>query len=223
MNSKYESENSFYRLGDIDILTFMQDDLSNLWKFYLSTDNIYVVSKEFDKSHGMYANAPDEVIRRGLMDFSASLIGEPLSVFAIMDLFIDRCFNDNVFDKYTTDAIWFSIEPPSYEQMEDILSTYSNRILWVDNGIACKYPELGEYVYRLLYKTPSACGERTRLLDGLRKEINNNKISAIYLNKDGIVETLVYDKLLDNIPIFIGEFTTKNGEEMFESFKYIGH
>lgn len=223
MNSKYESENSFYRLGDIDILTFMQDDLSNLWKFYLSADNVYVVSREFDKSHGMYANAPDEVIRRGLMDFSASLIGEKLSLYAIIDMFIDRCFDDNVFDNYTTNALWFSINPPSYEQVEDILSTYSNRILWVDNDISCKYPELGECVYRLLYKTTSACGERTKLLETLRNEIKSNKISAIYLNKDGIVENLVYDPMFDNIPLFIGEFTQKGSEDIFNSFKYIGH
>jgi len=219
---KYNSPNSFYNLGDIDILTLSQDEISGLWKIYLSTSEHYVVSREFDKSKGMYANAPDAVIRRGLMDFSASLIGNELSLFAVMDMFIDRCFDNSVFDEYTTNAVWMCMDYPSYMEVEDILSSYGCRIVWAFEPTDEKYPLLGECMNKVVYKTPSSGAERDALVDRLVKELKSSRISSIFLNSDYMIEPILSDSRFDGLPIFIGQFSGKNEDE-FTSFKYIGH
>ena len=147
------SANSFYRLGGIEILSMSRDERSGLWKIYLSTPEHYLVSREFDRTVGMYANAPDDVVRQGLMDFSDSIAGGQLSLFKVMDMFIDRCFDESVFDCNTENAVWMCIDYPSYQEVEEMLATYNCRLRWYS-----KDEEVGDLVDRALFRTPNGSG-----------------------------------------------------------------
>lgn len=206
------SPNSLYNLGGIEILSMAQDEISGLWKIYLSTPEHYLVSREFDRSVGMYANAPDEIVRQGLMDFSDSLLGEQMSLFKVIDMFIDRCFDERIFDGYTENAIWMCIDYPSYEEMEEILNTYNCRIRWFSDDDA-----LAELVHKALYKMPSGA-LKDGLISGLKDEMKANRVTSLFMNRDSMVEKFLMDSEFSEMPVFIGEFSD-DGE--FMSFSYL--
>ena len=206
-----ENANSLYRLGGIEILSIQQDEISNLWKIYLSTTEHYVVSREFDRSKGLYGNAPDDVIRQGLMDFSETIVGSQFSIWKVIDLFIDRCFDDSVFDGYTTGALWFSMTYPTYQETEDILSTYNCRLRWYDADSA-----IGELIHDGIFKTLSG-NERRKQIVGLKEIFADESIKSIFLNDDVVSERLLSDEAFSDMPVFKGEFAS-NGE--FRGFTY---
>ena len=205
-------QNSFYRLGGIEILSIQQDEISKMWKIYLSTTEHYLISREFDRTKGLYANAPDIAIRQGMMDFSDSLIGSQFSMWKTMDLFIDRCFDENAFDKYTEKAVWMSFEQPSYAQIEEIIGTYNCRIKWFDATT-----EMGRMMNDATVKTLVG-DDRRRLVDGLREGFAENRITSVFMNHDTISEKLISDKGFEDIPVFIADFS--DGGE-FLKFDYM--
>ena len=206
------SLNSFYRLGGMEILSMQQDEISKLWKIYLSTTEHYLVSREFDRSVGLYANAPDNIVRQGLMEFSDSLLGCQFSLWKTMDLFIDRCFDNNAFDKYTENAVWMSFDYPSYSQVEDIIGTYNCRLKWFDQS-----SELGKLISDATVKT--LVGDYKReLIEGLKSGFAENKITSIFMNHDTISEKLISDSDFEDVPVFMGEFSD-NGD--FIKFNYL--
>ena len=204
--------NSFYRLGDIEILSMQQDEISKLWKIYLSTTEHYLVSREFDRSVGLYANAPDNIVRQGLMEFSDSLLGCQFSLWKTMDLFIDRCFDNNAFDGYTENAVWMSFDYPSYSQVEDIIGTYNCRLRWFDQS-----SELGKLISDATVKTLVGDDKR-ELIEGLKNGFAENKITSVFMNHDTISEKLISDKDFEGVPVFMGEFSD-NGD--FIKFNYL--
>lgn len=210
------SPNSFYNLGGIEILSISQDETSGLWKIYLSTPEHYLVSREFDRGVGMYANAPDDVVRQGLMDFSESILGNQLSLFKIIDMFIDRCFDESAFNRDTENAIWMCIDIPSYSEVEEALNVYNCRLRWFsksdDNS------GLGENIDRILYKTPT--GEaKSVVVDELKQGIESNGISSIFMNDDQIVKKFFDCDDFSDIPIYIGEFSDSGEFNRFVYFK----
>lgn len=206
------SPNSFYRLGGIEILSMQQDEISKLWKIYLSTTEHYLVSREFDRSVGLYANAPDNIVRQGLMEFSDSLLGCQFSLWKTMDLFIDRCFDNNAFDGYTENAVWMSFDYPSYSQVEDIIGTYNCRLKWFDQS-----SELGKLISDATVKTLVGDDKR-ELIEGLKSGFAENKITSVFMNHDTISEKLISDRDFENVPVFMGEFSD-NGD--FIKFNYL--
>lgn len=206
------SPNSFYRLGGIEILSMQQDEISKLWKIYLSTTEHYLVSREFDRSVGLYANAPDNIVRQGLMEFSDSLLGCEFSLWKTMDLFIDRCFDNNAFDRYTENAVWMSFDYPSYSQVEDIIGTYNCRLRWFDQS-----SELGKLIDDATVKTLVGDGKR-KLIEGLKNGFAENNITSVFMNHDTISEKLISDKDFEDLPVFMGEFSD-NGD--FIKFNYL--
>lgn len=158
-NLDEERNNSFFNYGGIEILSIEQDDISKLWKIKFMTQNNYVVSREFDRTKGLYANASDDVIRCALMDFSYTILGEELAIYFVIDRFIDRCFSDEVFSKYTENCIWLSFEPPSYDEVETILSDYNARILWF-NSDTDDYHQYQDFVTKQY--SPSSAEEKTK-------------------------------------------------------------
>lgn len=215
---QHSSPNSFYKLGGIEILSMQQDELSGLWKIYLSTPEHYLVSREFDRSVGMYANAPDNIVRQGLMDFSDSLLGGQLSLFKVMDMFIDRCFDDRAFDGYTENALWMCIDYPTYNEIEDILNTYNCRLRWFEKDDP-KNGAFAELVERALYKTPTGNG-KSELVAELKKGFVDNKITSVFMNRDSMVEKFLTDREFSDMPIFMGQFSD-DGD--FVSFSYMKH
>lgn len=206
------SPNSFYRLGGIEILSMQQDEISKLWKIYLSTTEHYLVSREFDRSVGLYANAPDDIVRQGLMEFSDSLLGCQFSLWKTMDLFIDRCFDNNAFDGYTENAVWMSFDYPSYSQVEDIIGTYNCRLKWFDQS-----SELGKLISDATVRTLVGDDKR-KLIEGLKSGFAENKITSVFMNHDTISERLLSDSDFDDVPVFMGEFSD-NGD--FIKFNYL--
>ena len=206
------SANSFYRLGGIEILSMSRDERSGLWKIYLSTPEHYLVSREFDRTVGMYANAPDDVVRQGLMDFSDSIAGGQLSLFKVMDMFIDRCFDESVFDCNTENAVWMCIDYPSYQEVEEMLATYNCRLRWYS-----KDEEVGDLVDRALFRTPNGSG-RSELASGLSRCFAENRVTTLFMNPDGMVERLLSDAALSEMPVFVGRFAD-NGD--FAGFSYL--
>jgi len=206
------SPNSFYRLGGIEILSMQQDEISKMWKIYLSTTEHYLVSREFDRSVGLYANAPDNIVRQGLMEFSDSLLGCQFSLWKTIDLFIDRCFDNNAFDGYTENAVWMSFDYPSYSQVEDIIGTYNCRLRWFDQS-----SELGKLISDATVKTLIGDDKR-ELIEGLKNGFAENKITSVFMNHDTISEKLISDKDFEDVPVFIGEFSD-NGD--FLKFNYL--
>lgn len=204
--------NSFYRLGGIEILSMQQDEISKLWKIYLSTTEHYLVSREFDRSVGLYANAPDDIVRQGLMEFSDSLLGCQFSLWKTIDLFIDRCFDNNAFDGYTENAVWMSFDYPSYSQVEDIIGTYNCRLKWFDQS-----SELGKHISDATVKTLVGDNKR-ELIEGLKSGFAENKITSVFMNHDTISEKLLSDSDFDDVPVFMGEFSD-NGD--FIKFNYL--
>lgn len=206
------SLNSFYHLGGIEILSMQQDEISKLWKIYLSTTEHYLVSREFDRSVGLYANAPDNIVRQGLMEFSDSLLGCQFSLWKTMDLFIDRCFDNNVFDGYTENAVWMSFDYPSYSQVEDIIGTYNCRLKWFDQS-----SEFGKLISDATVKTLVGDDKR-KLIEGLKNGFAENKITSVFMNHDTISEKLISDRDFEDIPVFMGEFSDN---EDFIKFNYL--
>lgn len=204
--------NSFYRLGGIEILSMQQDEISKLWKIYLSTTEHYLVSREFDRSVGLYANAPDNIVRQGLMEFSDSLLGCQFSLWKTIDLFIDRCFDNNAFDGYTENAVWMSFDYPSYSQVEDIIGTYNCRLRWFDQS-----SELGKLISDATVKTLVGDDKR-ELIEGLKSGFAENKITSVFMNHDTISEKLISDRDFEDFPVFMGEFSD-NGD--FIKFNYL--
>lgn len=210
-----ENGNSFYRFGGPEILSIEQDELSNLWKIKLSTEVNYVVSEEFDRTKGLYANAPDTVVLDGLMGFSESLLGQRMSVFDVMHMFIERCFDDNVFSSYTENAIWMSMEYPQYIEVEEMLSTYNARLRWFSTD----YP-MGEVINNIIFKQPN--GEaKNRAIQNLLEGIRVYKITSAFMHDDKQMETFLNDSAFQNFPIFKAIF--KNNGEKFLEFKYWRH
>jgi len=210
-----QTTNSFYRYGDIDILSIEQDEESNLWKIKLSTEQNYVVSEEFDRTVGMYGNAPDAVILDGLMGFSESIVGQQMSIFDIMHLFIERCFSDSVFSGYTENAIWTSIEYPRYLEMEEMLNTYNVRLRWFNDEST-----MGEAMKTALYKQP--VGEvKTNAIQRINEGIRYYKITSAFMHDDKQMERFLSDFSFQNFPIFKAVF--KNDGEKFIEFKYWRH
>jgi hypothetical protein len=211
-SKKEQNSNSFYRLGGIEILSIQQKEDSGLWKIYLSTTDHYLVSREFDRRIGLYGNAPDDIIRRGLMDFSDSLICKQFSLWKTMDLFIDRCFDDAIFDGYTENGIWMSIDHPSYLQVEDIIGTYNCRLKWFPDD-----SDMGEMLNAAMFKT-LAGDDRRRLVEGIKQGFVENGISSVFLNHDIVSEKILSDREFENMPVFIGEFS--DGGD-FRKFNYM--
>lgn len=193
--------NSLYRLGGIEILSLQQDEISNLWKIYLSTQEHYLVSREFDRSVGLYANANDDLIRQGLMEFSDSISGMELSLWKVIDLFIDRCFDENAFDGYTENAIWLSFDYPTYLQVENIIGMHNYRLRWFNEDTY-----IGELIKKATTKTLVGDDKR-RLIEDIKSCMSENKITAIFMNHDPISEKLVTDIDFDDFPVFIGDFS----------------
>ena len=215
---KKNSPNSFYRLGGIEILSMQKDETSGLWKIYLSTPEHYLVSREFDRSVGIYANAPDDIVRQGLMDFSDSILGGQLSLFRIIDMFIDRCFDESAFDGYTENALWMCIDYPSYDEVEEILNTYNCRLRWFTKDDK-KNGYFAEVVEKVLYKTPTD-GGKSELISELKRGFSENNITSVFMNRDGIVEKFLMDREFSEMPIFMGQFSD-DGD--FISFSYVKH
>lgn len=211
-SKREQSPNSLYRLGGMEILSIEQDEISKLWKIYLSTPEHYLVSREFDRSVGMYANAPDDIVRKGLMDFSESILGKELSLWKIIDMFIDRCFDERVFVNDTENAVWMSIDYPSYEEVEDILMTYNSRIRWFDQT-----SDIGELMNIAMFKTLAGDGKR-KLAEGLSKSFSENNISLVFMNPDDISSKIMTEGEFSEIPLFVGEFS-EDGD--FVRFKYV--
>lgn len=212
MKKQTQSPNSLYRFGGIEILSISQDELSKLWKIYVSTPDHYLVSREFDRCRGLYANAPDDVVRQGLMDFSETLFGEQMSLWDIVDLFISRCFDDSVFNSYTENAVWMSIDYPSYTEVEEIFGTYSCRLKWFAADT-----DAGELINTALFRSPVG-DERRRLVDGVKKHLETNNIVTVFMNHDNVSEKFLADSAFENLPVFIGEFS-EDGD--FEKFSYM--
>ena len=211
-SSDLNNPNSFYNIGGIEILSLEQDEISKLWKIYLSTAEHYLVSREFDRSVGLYANAPDDVIRQGLMDFSDSLIGKQFSLWKVMDLFIDRCFDESIFDEYTANAVWMSFDYPSYPQFEEIISTYNCRLKWFD---ANSY--MGNLLSSAMRKT-LAGDYKHNLAKELKSGFSDNGITTVFMNPDKISQKFISDAEFENVPTFIGDFS-ENGD--FLKFDYM--
>lgn len=215
MKKQRNSPNSFYRFGGIEILSLAQDERSKLWKIYFSTPDHYLVSREFDRSVGLYANAPDDVIRQGLMDFSDSLMGSQLSLFKVMDMFIDRCFDENVFYGEVENAVWMCIDYPTYDEVEEIINTYNCRIKWFDGDDS----SISDCLKQVLYRMPDG-EQRKELIRNLKEEFQAHKITSVFMNRDSMVEKFITDREFTDMPIFMGEFSD-DGE--FISFNYLRH
>lgn len=206
-NLEKEQNNSFYKYGDVDMLSIEQDEVSHLWKIKLMTPTNYVVSREFDRTKGMYANASDEMIRIGLMEFSTSLLGEELAIYFVIDRFIDRCFSDDVFNKYTENAIWLSLEYPSYIQVENILNDYSCRLIFFDEN-SYEYSIYHDFIFK--YKSNT---------EEFKNLLKDKKFKIGYMNSDSKVESQLKSKLYDDFVVF--KSTYKNDE--FNGFSIIRH
>ncbi len=207
--------NSFFRFGDSRILSIEQDELSNLWKIKLSTEDNYVVSEEFDRTKGMYGNAPDAVVLEGLMGFSASITGQQMSVFDIMHLFIDRCFSDSVFPSVVENAVWMSMEYPQYDEVEEMLNTFNARLRWFPKD----YP-IGDAIDAAVYRQPN--GEsKSRTVQNLLEGMRVYKITSVFMHDDGQVERFLSDSALQSVPVFKAVY--KNGNGRFLEFKYWRH
>lgn len=207
--------NSFYALGGVDILSIEQDERSGLWKIKLSTETNYVVSEEFDRTKGMYANAPDAVVLDGLMGFSETIVGKGMSVFDVMHLFIERCFSESAFSKYTENAIWMSIEYPQYVEVEEMLSTFNVRLRWFPKD----YP-IGEALDMILFRQPN--GEaRSNAIQTLLEGIRVYRITSAFMHDDKEMERFLADSAFHDFPVFKAVF--KNGGSRFSEFKFWRH
>lgn len=215
-DSSAEGTNSFYRFGDSRILSIEQDELSKLWKVKLSTDSVYVVSEEFDRTKGMYANAPDAVVLEGLMGFSESIAGKVMSVFDVMHLFIERCFSDSAFSDYTENAIWLSMEYPQYAEVEEMLNTFNARLKWFPK----EYP-IGEAIDDIVYKQPS--GEmKSRDVQNLLEGMRVYRVTSVFMHDDSQVERFFGDSALQSVPVFKSVFKN-GGNGRFLEFRYWRH
>lgn len=215
-NRRTGSRNSLYALGGPEILSLSQDDLSGLWKIYLSTPEHYLVSREFDRSVGMYGNAPDDIVRHGLMEFSDELHGAQLSMFKVVDMFIDRCFDESVFGPDTENAVWMCMDFPTYDEVEAVLNVHNSRLRWFSKDDP-KAGQLAEGVERAVYRTPSGSA-KDELVEGLVRGFSENGISSVFMNSDTIVEKFLMDKGFSDLPVFLGQFSD-DGD--FLSFAYV--
>lgn len=210
MTKTADRRNSFFRYGNEDIILIEQDSKSKLWKMKFTTPEHYVVSREFDRTVGMYANAPDSVVAIGMMEFSDSLIGEEMSIYSVMDMFIDRCFNDSVFDSRTEKAVWLCMDFLHYEQIEEILNVYSSRIVWPSDDDS-------DFMRKLLLKyEPKSSGPEYRT--NLKRFMTDNGISGVFMESDGRMEELMSHEEFADMPCFVAK-TGKSNE--FCGFKYL--
>jgi len=210
MAKNIERNNSFYRYGNEDIILIEQDEKSKLWKIKFTTPNHYVVSREFDRTVGMYANAPDSVVAVGLMEFSDSLLGEEMSIYSVMDRFIDRCFDDSAFNSYTENALWLCLDFLHYEQLEEILNGYSSRIVWPSG-------EDYDFMQRLLLKyEPKTSGPEYCSM--LKRFMTEHKISGVFMCADKRMEELMSHEEFMDIPCFVAK-TGKYSD--FCGFEYL--
>ena len=205
-----ESVNSFYKYGDEGILLIEQDTLSSLWKIKFTTENHYVVSREFNRSVGLYANAPDEVVLNGLMDFSTTIIGKELSIYDTIDMFIDRCFDESVFGKYTEKALWLSLDYPRYVEVEEILSTYNSRIYWPANdGEMCL---MRDVIIRGIEKDGYVT-TASEIVDMMKE----HKVSSVFVGIDNKMKDYIRKTEFNDIPCFVSTF---KGNGDFNGFEY---
>ena len=212
-NAERECANSFYKYGNEDILGIEQDELSHLWKIKFTTSEHYVVSREFDRSKGLYGNAPDDTVRVALMEFSDTLFGKELSIFDVMDMFIDRCFDESVFDTYTTNAIWLSYDFLHYDEIEDILNTFGSRIVWMDGSEA-------EQLKSLTYKYTSASkGSLDFYFKQFLDMVANHNVQSVFTRGDGEMIKFMKDTRLKDIPLFKPKVNANSSVGFFELAK----
>ena len=210
---KEESLNSFYRFGGIEMLEFTQDEKSLLWKIRFSTPEHYVVSREFDKTKGLFADFPTEVIRRGLMEFSDNLYGPELSIFDVMDLYIDGYFDERMVAPDTQYAVWMSYDPPTLDEISEIYATYSSRLKWFDLSTA-----VGSALHDVIFKD-NLGSNGSALVASLAKGLKDAGITAMFMNPDKRMEKIVRSEAFADIPLFMAKFST-DGQD-FREFSYV--
>jgi hypothetical protein len=208
--------NSFYRFGGIEILNIEQDAKSFLYKIKLATPEHYVVSREFDRSVGMFGNAPDDIVRNALMDFSDTITGNAFSIYAIMDMFIDRCFSEAAFyGSMPEKALWLSSTFPTYEMAEELLNGFGYRLVWFDNE-----SEQHDIVDTAIYRTYSIESDNDNLKK-LSNVMSANKITAIAIDSDdNLSNRLVQSNAFSDFSVFK---TTYRSNGVFNSFQYVPH
>lgn len=212
-DSRANGTNSFYRFGDSRILSIEQDSLSKLWKIKLSTDERYIVSEEFDRTVGLYANAPDPVVLEGLMGFSETIVGKQMSIFDVMHLFVERCFSESAFQGCTENAIWMSMEYPQYVEVEEILGMFNARLRWFSKG----FP-IGDAIDAAIYRQPS--GEtRNRAIQDLLEGMRVYRISSVFMHDDRQAERFIGDPSFQSVPVFKSVYKGGNGGKFLE-FRY---
>lgn len=207
------SPNSFYNYGTISILSIEQDETSGLWKIKFATPDHYVVSREFDRSVGILANADDGVVRNALMDFSDSVGGNEFSIYKTMDLFVDRCFSDDAFYGQKPEyAVWLSGNWPTYAMVEEALNGYGYRMLWFADGSDEKRV-LDTAVFRT-YSSEREGGNLEALADTMKRYGAN----AVFVDSDDKVgmRNARHRSFVD-MPLFVTEYKA-NGT--FNTFRY---
>lgn len=207
------SPNSFYRFGNEDILHIEQDALSKLWKIKFTTREHYVVSREFDRSRGMYGGAPDDVIRVALMEYSDMLLGDELSIWSVIDLFIGRCFDDSAFMTEPVNAFWLSMDYLHYDEMEDLNASYGVRIVWPkdDDG-----PTLRDIILKY---SPRSNPNSEALRDRFNELVRRYSVKMVFMKDEGGVAELMRDPDTVQISCFRPEYKS-NGD--FTGFAYVG-
>lgn len=207
------SPNSFYNYGTISILSIEQDDMSGLWKIKFATPEHYVVSREFDRSVGLLANADDGVVRNALMDFSDSVDGNEFSIYKTMDLFVDRCFSDDAFYGQKPEyAIWLSGNWPTYAMVEEALNGFGYRMLWFADGSDEKRV-LDTAVLRTF-----SIEREGRNLEELAETMKRFGANAVFVDSDDKVGMRnARHQSFSDMPLFVTEYKV-NGA--FNTFKY---
>jgi len=208
-------KNSFFRFGGMEILSMEQDAYSFLWKIKLAADKHYVVSKEFDRTKGLYANAPDDVVRTGLMEFSNSLVGSEMSIYDVMTAFIERCFDDSAFGKYTANAAWMCMDFPHYDEIEDMLANFDTRIIW-DYGPSKYMDALNSLIGR--YLKPE---DERKYIGNLIESFEERKIGAIFMNNDQKCERIIRENgEFENVCLFKASYDNAGNFKCFQFTKH---
>lgn len=174
--------NSFYRYGNETMLSVEKDSRNETYKIKLATPDHYVVSKEFDRTVGLYANAPDEVICTGMMNFSDTLVGAEFSIYDTMSCFIDRVFDNAVFGPYDENAIWLSTDYPTYEDVETIHGEFGFRLMWFPPN----HP-LSEPMHDFKFKMPNGSG-KTDGANTLLRQLGQLGVTAGFIGNDKCIE-----------------------------------
>lgn len=214
--NELNKSNSFYRFGGIEILNIEQDDRSLLYKIKLATPEHYVVSREFDRTVGMFGNAPDDIIRNALMNFSETITGNEFSIYAIMDMFIERCFSELAFYGITPEkSLWLSSTYPTYEMAEELLNGFGYRLTWFADDT-----QQHDIVDTAIYRTYSIENDNNNLKN-LSDMMVENKISALVIDsEDNLSNRLSQSNVFTDFSIFK---TTYRSNGNFNSFQYVAH